>query len=222
MNDTTTPTTTDQAPTEALPSVAERIAETRGRLNELKTTRATTVLAATRGDKEARERLPTIVAQMQAAELELEMLGDAAQEEVRERQVQLTAQQAAARLDKLEQALAACPKLEALAAKAHKRLQDFLETAGEADELGAHIRSLVYDAMPERGHSATYASQKPSAEEVSTMCGLKSTPELRRQATERLIRHIQLKRDDLNRQPVTDGNGKVYRRGAKFIEPTPA
>ena len=215
-------TTTTTAPTEALPSVAERIAETRARLSELKASRSTTVLAATRGDQEARQRLPTIVAQMQAAELELEMLGDAAQEEARERKAQLTTEHAAARLDKLEQALAACPKLEALSAKANKRLQDFLETAGEADDLGAHIRALVYDAMPERNQNATYASQKPSAEEVSTMRGLESTPESRRQAIERLIRHIQVKRDDLNRQPVASANGKVYRRGAKFTEPTPA
>lgn len=197
-----------------LPSITERINETSRRIATLKTDRGNTALLATRGDESARTRLPGIVAELQAAELELEVLGDAKREEAAQQSAQFAADQVARKDQALAEALANIGKLDRLCAKAAKEMQAWLETSHAASALAETIRGALFDVST--SVHATRDAQRPTDDEITRLCNFETTAEKRAELLARVRRHIEIKRQDLAkvqepREP------KAMRLGAKVI-----
>lgn len=197
-----------------LPSITERINETSRRIAALKADRGNTALLATRGDESARTRLPGIVAELQAAELELEILGDAKREEAAQQSAQFAADQVKRKDEALTEALANVGKLDRLCAKAAKEMQAWLDTMHAASALGETIRGALFDVN--NSPHANRASQRPTDDEISRMCNVETTAEQRAEILGRLRRHIEIKRQDLAKAQEPR-EPKAMRLGAKVI-----
>ena len=187
MTDTTT----------ELPSVAQRVADTNARVQRLKGERATTALSATRGDKKAQERLPGIVAELQAAELELSILADAGKEERRQALAQMQADQIAGLFAGIDESAALVPALDKACAEAHDALTRWLDLTAHAEGLGQQIRDRMWEVARFMNPRNETAEPRPHRDTVSALCGTQGTEEMRKDNIASTRRWIEVRRADL-------------------------
>lgn len=168
---------TQAAQTIESPTVAERVVETRQRIDSLKAERGRLGLAASKGDAAARKSLGEVVTELQTAEIELAVLIDAGDYEQAENLRQAAAADLTRRFDGLKRAEALLVTLGKQTETVVLAQLELDKARSKADEMGSEIRDLLWEAS--RSENGAMHEQ-PAQDTVNEMCRPQCSTEDRR------------------------------------------